>query len=80
MTSLGAHRATLTGLREAYDKSDDRMTSRYALQLMAKYIDNAKANGFSIAEVTDGNPDPAEELQKILDARRRVPKRKYRRR
>ena len=70
MTSLGAHRANFTRPREAYDKSDDPKTRADALQLMATYIDNAKAKGFSIEEVTNGNPYPAEELQKILDARR----------
>ena len=67
MATLPGQRAQFTwGLNE-YNKTDDpEQRARFARH-MAKYIRDARTNGFTVEQVTQGQSYPAEEVQRYVN-------------
>jgi hypothetical protein len=65
MPTLPGQRASFTWALNQYNVAEDQEKKSHYARLMAKSIVNAPSNGFSVEEVTQGQPYPAEVEQYI---------------
>jgi hypothetical protein len=64
MATLAGQRAQFTWALNQYNATDDPAVKAKYAERMAKYIDAAPANGFSVEQVTQGQSYPADEVDR----------------
>jgi hypothetical protein len=66
MATLAGQRAQFTWALNQYNATDDPVVSAKYAERMAKYIDAAPRNGFTVEQVTQGQSYPADEVARYL--------------
>lgn len=66
MATLAGQRAQFTWALNQYNATDDPAVSAKYAERMAKYIDAAPRNGFTVEQVTQGQSYPAGEVARYL--------------
>jgi hypothetical protein len=66
MSTLGGHRGNFTWALNKYNSTDDPVERERFARHLAKYLQNAQADGFSADTVTQGQSYPADEVKKYL--------------
>jgi hypothetical protein len=66
MATLAGQRAQFTWALNQYNLAEDAEKQAFFAQRMAKYIGTAPDNGFTVEQVTQGQPYPAAEVEQYL--------------
>jgi hypothetical protein len=66
MATLAGQRAQFTWSLNQYNLAEDTEKQAFYAQRMAKYIATAPHNGFTVEQVTQGQPYPAAEVEQYL--------------
>ncbi len=66
MATLPGQRASFTWALNQYNVAEDTDKKTHYAKLMAKYIANAPTNGFTVEDVTKGQPYPDAEVAQYL--------------
>jgi hypothetical protein len=67
MATLAGQRAQFTWALRQYNLAEDIDRQGFYARRMARYIANAPANGFTVEEVTQGQPYPVAEVALYLN-------------
>jgi hypothetical protein len=67
MATLGGQRTQFTCALNQYNTHDDPADREKFVRIMAKYIRNAPANGFTVEQITQGQDYPANKVNAVLN-------------